>query len=198
MLIPLTATSDSSTVTATVAPLGGALIQKLNYLFVSSTNCWIRQGTAKLVTCVVKASLADGDFLTIALSSGTKTYEFDVAANGVATGNVQVNVSTDTTAAQVAARLRTAILANQSIEVTDNSDGTLTVVAPDLVMTVTESVANAGFTVGAATMTATAADGSMLVPATTTVTLNGDQGPQVGVIRDTADGKCSITRCKVL
>ncbi len=198
LLTALTTSSDSSTVTASVAALGGALAVKQTYLFASSTNCWIRQGTSKLITCVAKASMADTDFITVALSTSTKIYEFDVAGNGVTAGRVQVNISTDTTAAQVAARLRTALLANQaSLEVTDNSDGTLTVVAPDLVMTLTESVANAGFLVGAATMTATAADGSMFVPAGFSVALNGDQGPQVGVIRDTADGKASITHCRL-
>jgi hypothetical protein len=196
-LFPLTTTSDSSTVIVTASPMGGALLLKQVYLFLSSTNCWIRQGTAKLVTCVTKANLVDGDFLTIALSTGTKTYEFDVAGNGVAVGNVQVNVSSDTTAAQVAARLRTAILANQTLEVTDNTDGTLTVVSPDLVMTITEQVANAGFTIAATTMTVATADGSMFVPASIPITINGDQGPQLGVIRDAADGKASLTRCKV-
>ncbi len=198
LLIPLTTSADSSTVTATVAPLGGSLAVKQVYLFASSTNCWIRQGTGKLVTCVTKANLADTDFITVGLVTGTKVYEFDTAGNGVTAGRVQVNVSTDTTAAQVAARLRTALLANQAaLEVTDNTDGTLTVIAPDLIMTITENVANAGFTLGAATITATAADGSMFVPALFSVALNGDHGPQVGVIRDAVDGKASVTHCRV-
>ncbi len=198
LLVPLTTSGDSSTVTATVAALGGALAVKITYLFASSTNCWIRQGTGKLITCVAKASLVDTDFITVVLPMSTKVYEFDTAGNGVTTGRVQVNVSTDTTAAQVAARLRTALLANQTaLEVTDNTDGTLTIMAPDLIMTITETVANAGFLVAAATITATAADGSMFVPAQFSVAINGDHGPQVGVIRDTADGKASLTRCKV-
>lgn len=198
LITALTSTSDSSTVTASLTALGGALAQKQTYLYTASTNSWIRQGTAKLVTCVTKALLVDGEFLTVALSSSTKVYEFDVTGNGVTMGRVQVNISTDSTAAQVATRLRTALLANQaSLEVTDNSDGTLTVVAPDAVMAVTENVANAGFTVGAATMTAAAADGSMFVPAGFSVTLNGDQGPQLGCLRDTADGKASLTRCRL-
>jgi phage tail sheath gpL-like len=36
-------------------------------------------------------------------------FEFDVAGDGVAGGNIQVNVSTDTSAEDVAARMRTAI-----------------------------------------------------------------------------------------
>jgi len=195
LLVPLSTTSDSSTVTATAAGLGGALVRGLLYLFTSSTNCWIRQGTGKLITCVTKANLVDTDFITIVHPSVTKIYEFDTAGNGVTAGRVQVNVSADTTAANVAARLRTAILANQAtLEVTDNTDGTLTVVGPDVVVTITENVANAGFLVAAAVVTTTAADGSMYVPAGTSVALTGDRGPQVGVLRDTADGKASLTQ----
>jgi hypothetical protein len=194
--VALTTTSDSSTVTATAAGLGGALFVRQLYLFTASTNCWIRQGTSKLLTCVAKASLADTDFITVALPTGTKVYEFDVAGNGVTAGRVQVNVSTDTTAATVAARLRTALLANQAtLEVTDNTDGTLTIVAPDAVMVLTETVANAGFTVAVAVVPTTAADGSMYVPAGFAVAVSGDQGPQLGVLRDAADGKASLTRC---
>ncbi len=197
MLTVLTTSSDSSTVTATVAGLGAMAVTQ-SYLFTSSTNCWIRQGTAKLFTCVAKASMADADFMTVVLAAGTSVYEFDVAGDGVTTGRVRVNISTDTTAAQVATRLRTALLAAQTqLEVTDNTDGTLTVVAPDLVMTASEHVANAGFTITAATVTATAADGSMFTPAGFSVVVNGDQGPQLGVIRDTVDGKSSITHIRM-
>jgi hypothetical protein len=95
----------------------------------------------------------------------------------------------------VAARLRTAILANQAtLEVTDNTDGTLTVVGPDVIVTITESVANAGFLVAAAVVTTTAADGCMFVPAGVSVAISGDQGPQVGVLRDSVDGRASLTR----
>lgn len=194
-LVALTTTSDSSTVTATAAGLGGALFPNQLYLFTSSTNCWIRQGTGKLVTCVAKASMVDTDFITVVLPTDTKIYEFDFAGNGVTTGRVQVNISADTTAATVAARLRTALLANQAtLEVTDNTDGTLTIVAPDTIMTITETVANAGFLVAAAVVTTTAADGSMYVPAGFGVAITGDRGIQLGVLRDTADGKASLTR----
>lgn len=106
-----------------------------------------------LITCATVANLADTDYMTIGDGvSAPKLYEFDVAGNGVTAGRVQVNVSTDTTAAQVAARLRTAILANQpSLSVTDNANGTLTVTSllrgtPGNV-TMTENVTHASFTV---------------------------------------------------
>lgn len=196
LLTLLTTSSDSSTVTSSAQAIG-TLQLKQSYLFLSSTNCWIRQGTSKTITCVVKSSMADTDFITLSYTGSTKVYEFDTAGNGVTTGRIQVNISADTTAAQVATRLRTAILANQTLlEVTDNSDGTLTVVAPDVVLTASETVANAGFTITAAVMTVSATDGSMFVTASTPIVLNGDQGPQVGVLRDTADGKASVTHCR--
>jgi hypothetical protein len=169
------------------------------YMFVSSTNCWIKQGTTKLVTCVAKASLAEGDYVTIAIDTGlSKNYEFDLAPNGVVSGNIVVDISADTTAIQVAARLRTAILANQTtLTVTDNGNGTLTITCPDKIMTITEVVANAGFTVATTILPATAADGSMYIPANVIVPIDGKYGAQLGVIRNTADGSASLTRVKV-
>jgi hypothetical protein len=114
---------------------------------------WRRVGARALVTCIAKASLVDTDYMTIADPVfGSKLYEMDTAGNGVTGGRVQVNVSADTTAAEVAARLRTAILANQpQVSVTVNGD-TLVLFylfagpAGNTVV-VTENVANAGFTV---------------------------------------------------
>ena len=57
------------------------------------------------VTCVAVANLIDGETVTIA----GKTYEFDVAGNGVAGGNVAVDVSALTTASEVATALALAI-----------------------------------------------------------------------------------------
>lgn len=198
MLIPITASSLTAVVDATARAVASTLVLGQNYLFGSSTACYIRQGTAKLLTCVTKANLVDGETITIGVggAGGLKVYEFDVAGNGVTAGRVQVNVSADTTAAQVAARLRTAILANQAtLEVTDNADGTLTTVAPDAVMIAIDTVANVGFTIVNATMTVTAASGSMYLPINSgLLEMNGDNGPQLAVIRETADGRCSITR----
>lgn len=105
------------------------------------------------ITCVAKASMADTDYMTIGDGfTPAKVYEFDTAGDGVTGGRIQVNISSDTTAAQVAARLRTAILANQpGLNVVDNADGTLTVthgwIGSQGNQTMTENVANAGFTV---------------------------------------------------
>lgn len=105
------------------------------------------------ITCVAKASLADTDYITIPDGINAPVlYEFDTAGDGVTGGRVQVDVSADTTAAQVAARLRTAILANQpTLDVTDNADGTLTLThkwpGAGGNVTITENVANAGFLV---------------------------------------------------
>lgn len=44
-----------------------------------------------------------------------------------------------------------------------------------------------------ATPTATAADGSMFVPSRVPIELSGDNGAALSIIRDTADGKASLT-----
>ena len=107
------------------------------------------------ITCVAKASLLDGQ--TVTISDGTNpasVFEFDVAGDGVTGPNVQVNVSTDTTAIQVAARLHAAIngvVGGLTVTSTDNHDGTLTLAADASGTThnvaITETVANAGFLV---------------------------------------------------
>lgn len=209
LLASLTTSSDSAAVTAAAAAIGGTLLRGQWYRLISTTNLWVAQGTSVTITCVAKASLADTDFFTsvgpgiggnagTTIPSGAFAYEFDKAGDGVTAGRVRVNVSTDTTAAQVAARLRTAMLANQAyLTITDNADGTLTVVAPSLHVSFTENVANAGFTIAATTTyPVTAADGSQLWTANVPLDLNGDQGPHVAVIRNTADGTASLTKAR--
>ncbi len=168
------------------------------YRVVCTTNAWIRQGTSKLVTCATQANTVDTDFITITVAGVPVVYEFDKAGNGVTAGRVQVNISADTTAATVAARLRTAILANQTaLTVTDPTNGTLIIDLPgSRSLTVTESVAHASFTVGTGVMQATAGAGSMLLIANIPVDLQGQLGGQLGVIRATADGSSVTTRMK--
>ena len=80
---PVTGSSDSTTVTLTVAQLA-TMVADRRYLFVSSTNCWIKQGTTVLITCVTNANMADGDTITIAVTGkDTVVYEYDKSANGV-------------------------------------------------------------------------------------------------------------------
>jgi hypothetical protein len=104
------------------------------------------------ITCIAKANLVDGETITISDGATAYIFEFDVAGDGVAPGHVQVNVSTDTTAIQVAARLNTAINGT-AITVTSTAvgDGTLTL-ANDAYgevanVPITESVHNSGFLV---------------------------------------------------
>lgn len=96
-----------------------------------------------------------------------------VDADGVMHGRKQVNVSSDSTAAQVAARLRTAILAVMpSLTVTDNSDGTLSLTHNWLGtggnVTMTENVANAGFLVSGLSGGTDAAVAATVAATTTT------------------------------
>lgn len=108
-----------------------------------------------LITCVTNANMADTDFITIDTGISKKLYEYDKSANGVTAGRVSWTAGA-TSAADVAATLRTAILANQSeLSVTDNLDGTLTLAhrwpGAGGINTITENVANAGFLVSGLT-----------------------------------------------
>lgn len=104
------------------------------------------------ITCVTNANMADTDFITINTGFGKPVvYEYDKAANGVTAGRATWAAGAST-AADVAATLRTAILANQSeLTVVDNANGTLSLThrVPCAAgnNAITENVANAGFTV---------------------------------------------------
>lgn len=104
------------------------------------------------ITCVTNANMADTDYITIGDGlTAAKLYEYDKSANGVTATRVSWTAGAST-AADVAATLKTAINANQpSLLVTDNLDGTLSIAhaIPGVVgnVTITENVANAGFLV---------------------------------------------------
>lgn len=110
-------------------------------------------GAQGLITCVAKVSMADTDFIQIGDGiNPIKRYDFDTVGDGDGDGGVVVNISGASSAIDVAAILRTAILANQpAISVTDNGNGTLTLAhnwpGTGGNVAIAESVANAGFTV---------------------------------------------------
>lgn len=122
------------------------------------TGTLVKTGAAKAtgtITCVAVANLIDGE--TVTLDDGVNApvvFEFDVNGTGVGGSNVQVDVSLDTSAIEVAATLHAAINgvgAGLAITSVDNLDGTLTL-TNDAVgtagnETITETVADAGFTV---------------------------------------------------
>jgi hypothetical protein len=123
--------------------------------YIKSNTGWVPVGgvvATGTVTCVPKVNLVDTDYMTIGDGiSPPKLYEFDTAGNGVTAGRIQVNVSGDTTAPDVCARLKAAIDSNQPILASANVSGVLTI-THDLAGTfanvsITENVANAGFLV---------------------------------------------------
>lgn len=66
--------------------------------------------SAGTITLDTKANHGTADTITIGDGEGTPVvFELDKLGDGVAVGNVQVNLATDTTAAEVAARLKTVI-----------------------------------------------------------------------------------------
>ena len=61
------------------------------------------------ITCVTKAELVDGEQFTLNDGYGAITFEFDLASPVVTAGTTQVDVSADTTAEHVEARIITAV-----------------------------------------------------------------------------------------
>lgn len=201
LLSPDISTSIEKDVTAASAAAGFASSMAANqyWMFMSSTACWIKQANPTgTINCLAKASMADTDYITI--NDGINAavlYEFDTVGDGATGGRVRVNISGATSAADVAALLKTAIEANQPyITVTDAGSGVLTLASTSRNITVTENVANAGFTVSYGPQ-ASVASGSMYVPANVVVTLDGRMGSNLSVIRDAADGKSSLTRARI-
>jgi hypothetical protein len=133
-------------------------VQVLPFIHKLATGVLVKSGAAKAtgtITCVAVANLIDGE--TVTLDDGVNApvvFEFDVNGTGVDGSNVQVDVSLDTSAIEVAATLHAAINgvgAGLAITSVDNLDGTLTL-TNDAVGTVgnepiTDTVADAGFTV---------------------------------------------------
>ena len=190
-----TSSAQFATVDGTARNVSDTMDSSQIYELTVNTNTYIKQGTGKLVTCATQANMTDGDTLTITDKGVAVVYEFDKAGDGVVAGRVQVNISTDTTAATVAARLATAIAANQAaLQVTDPADGTLIIVAPSRIMTIEENVSHASFTVGLNAITPSAADGSTMIASGTTKLLHGGRGPQLGVLQVTAAGVSTLTR----
>jgi len=144
----------ATTVDATTALIDGpsyAVWVAFKLALIPAVDPFRASGT---ITCTTKANYAaaDADYMTIGDGMVVaKRYDFDVDG-AYAGSNIQVNISTDASAAEVAARLRTAILANQpALGIVDNADGTLTVThnwaGSGGNITMTENVANAGHTV---------------------------------------------------
>jgi hypothetical protein len=134
----------------TYSPTAGTLV-----IFTSSVEDTTAGVAATgTVTCVAKASLVDTDYITIGDGVNPAViYEFDVAGDGASVATrVAVDVSGATTAADVAALLKTAIEANQPLlTVVDAGSGVLNL-THDLLgtlgnVTITENVADAGFLV---------------------------------------------------
>lgn len=202
--VPNLSKSITATIGATTVAAHTSLDPAGDYVFSANTACWVRQGVSRKFTCVAKASMADTDFVTIVARTAPVEFEFDTAGDGVTAGRVQVDISSDTSAANVATRLAAAINANATLIAL----GVIaTAVAADVMvdlperiatdLTLTENVANAGFLVATGIMQATAGSGSRLIGVGVELDIVGANGPQLGVIQDATGGKSCTTRCSV-
>lgn len=195
MLTLDTSSAQFTTVDGTSREITTTMLAQETYAVTTTTNALLKQGTAKRVTVVAQADMTDGDTLTISINGKDVVYEFDKTGNGVATGNVAVDISAASTAADVAAALVAEIdVAQTVLEVTDNADGTIDIVAPSLQMVITENVAHASFAVAARAITASAADGNTIVAAGQTVCLRGRHGAQVAIVQVSAGGSATASR----
>ena len=115
-----TAGALEGAVATSSAELATALADRL-YEVVSTTNAYFKQGGGYLITCLAKASLVDGEKVIVTVGDRTVTYELDVNGTGVASGNIQVDLSPEVALAEVADKIAVAIAANQSyLSVTHN------------------------------------------------------------------------------
>ena len=148
------------------------------------------------VTCVAKANLIDGETVTIA----GKTYEFDVAGDGVTGGNVAVDVSAATTAVTVALALAGAISSEGDCSVVwDGLTDTLGLVnlTPGAAgnVTITDTVADAGFTHTGFTG---GADGTVTVRLGATGAPSLTDGAALAVVTSAAGDIVSVTDARRL
>lgn len=171
------------------------------YELVSNTACWIKQGSAMVITCATKAEFIDNETLTITVDGVDTIYDFDT--DGVNDGDAdhtRVNISAETSAANVAVILAAAIAATQTdLDVTDNLDGTIKVVKVGGTLTMSNTVADITFAHAAGTgLAATAGSESTYTPANFSRYLDPKYGPTVSIIRDAASGKASLTPVRFL
>lgn len=184
-----------------------AMVTGKTYEFVGSTNAWVRQAGARRLTCSTKANATAGDYFTVNYDAqGKRAFQLDktgadtalVAATISVTEVIRVDISGASTAAQVAALLAASIDTTMpaGVAVTDNTDGTIDLIA-DRQLATTEVCSNAAFLSAASTaLVATAGSLSIYTPAGTARYLDGRDGQTVAVIRDSADGKSTLTRVR--
>lgn len=197
LLVADVASSLFSAVGAASAEVTDAMKRNQIYRFSSTTACYIKQAASSwVITCLTKANFADTDYFGIAVDGAAAVlFEFDKAGDGVTAGRTRVNISGATTAADCAAILAPLIQAAfPYLKVTDNLDGTITVVLGAGRLELTENVANASFTVVEGTNAATAGAGSMFIPANLPVELSGSKGGRLAVIQSATGGSCTLTR----
>lgn len=113
-----TSTSEYVVVDASAESFSTVLANNCLYELVSTSAAYVKQGSSYLITCLAKASLVDGEYITISgIGIKTKTYEFDVDGGGLvaatqgSTPNTLISISGEVTVAEVADRLALAIAA---------------------------------------------------------------------------------------
>lgn len=107
-----------------------------------------------VVKCIAKASIADAETVTISDGVVSNVFEFDTTG-AFTPGNIQVNISTDTTAIQVAARLAAAVNGvagfNVTASIPSTPDGRVLLLndvpGASGIVPITETVADPTFTV---------------------------------------------------
>lgn len=206
-ICPVTTTSDSQAVSATAAKMATEMVNGGVYLFVCSVASWVKQsdfvetfaeldlggeGSGALDTVVQAAERGPGgNDITVEVLGDSG------AAAGVTIGEVgdAVTIHFEDGVSTVE-DVEDAITASATL-ITVKTAGTAATVLATATDQITPGVSLAGGD-GVAEPIASAADGSMFVPAGSQILLDGTVGDSLSVIRASGDGTASLTRCKVL
>lgn len=202
-----TSSAKRSTVTASAQRITG-LDPKRIYALSTTTAAYVAQGEAEYLETYAEldlADLGDGDCDTVvrAATRGAAGNDLTVelVGDGAALSNVVIDESTDDivihyeSGVSTVGDVETAIALTTKLDVKTAGTGATVLTAP-ADDGGPESLAGGGETDLAAQSapTATAGNGSTLVPAGGTIHLHGIDGAQVSVVRATADGECTLTQ----
>lgn len=204
MIIPKTHLSETHAVGATASQIPMTLSKAVRYIFACTVACWIRQrdpGARLAKASQDFGAIGSGAFDTIlqAKRRGAtgNNITVELIGDSAAAGGVTLEETGDTliihyeTEVSTVTHVQTALAASTLVEVkTTGTGATILDAATD---DVDATALEGGEAEDGTDPVATAADGSMYVPAATQVILDGRNGTKVSVIRASGDGVASLT-----
>lgn len=203
-ICPVTSTSDVQAVTATAAKFSPTMAAGQFWSFVCSVAAYISQAAAALLS----VAELDLDTPSAALDTIVKA-----RAGGAGGNSITVAAAADSAAAEgvtiaevgnaVTIHFEDGVSTVADVEAAIDADSTLIMVKTAgtgaTVLAGADAFAATALAGGGALSApiATAADGSMYVPANTPVLIDGAGGDSLSVIRAAGDGTASLTRMRI-